>query len=163
RAYALRSNAILESLRAEHPEQAAGWNALIALNDYNLGHRAYSVQRYPEALSAFEASRTIRDEQLKRGEAGADGPTHLAQVLLYLCRTYLAAHRNNEALAAGQRAAAICQLLVDRYPNEYSYKTTLYLSHEELSFVYQTLDRPGDVIACHEAARAILKAAAVKH
>jgi tetratricopeptide (TPR) repeat protein len=162
RAYAHRSNAIFEDLRASRSGDSGSLVHLIALNDYNIGHSHYSEQQLPEAIAAFEASRRICEEELKRGNAGSTLQSDLARTLLYLCRTYKDLGRRDDALAAGTRSVAIYRLLLDRDPADYTSAMQLTLAHEELGFVYEGLGQWHNSISCHEAARTILKAAALK-
>ena len=83
--------------------------------------------------------------------------------LVYLCRVRLNAGRHGDAVEPGRRAVATYQDLLARSPGDYSLTDQLYLAHEELGFAYQGLKRWDDVIACHEASRATLKAAAERH
>jgi hypothetical protein len=83
-------------------------------------------------------------------------------MLLYLCRTHKDLQRYDDSIAAGKQAVAVFQRLIDQDPGDYSLGMSLYLAHEELSFNYQARSQWDDMIACHQAARAVLQAMATR-
>src|SRR5262249_47602659 len=104
----------------------------------------------------------VCEKQIERGDRGQTMQNDLARSFLYLCRAYRAAGRRDDALDAGRRSVAIYRTLVDRDPSDSTASDQLYLAHAELGFVYQSLGRWDDLIACRESARSTLKAAATK-
>ena len=163
RGYARRSSVILESLATQHPGQPDHNAHIIALNYHNIGHTYFYDHRPAEAIAAFEAGVRYCQEQIRRGDRSDPIQLDLARNLVYLCRVERTSDRVDDAIDAGKRAIPIYRAILDREPANYSVATQLCLAHEELGFAYQAPSRWADVIACHEAARATLKAAAGKH
>jgi tetratricopeptide (TPR) repeat protein len=116
-----------------------------------------------EAAAAFEAAIRVCEEAIRRGDHGRLIRLDLARALVYLGRARLWLGRPEDAAEPIRQGIATYRELLDQAPADYSCASRLYLAHEELSFAYSALGRREDVIACHEAARATLKAAVERH
>src|SRR5262249_19660033 len=158
RARARRSNAIYEAIAAAQPDGPIPEAHSIALNDYNIGHNWFMDGNLSEAAAALESAIRVCEETIRRGDKSRAIRLDLAQALVYLGRVRLNAGRHEDAVGPIRRAVSIYRELLDQSPLDYSYAYLLHLAHEELGFVYMGLERPDDVIACHEAARGVLKA-----
>jgi tetratricopeptide (TPR) repeat protein len=163
RARARRSNAIYEAMAAERPDGPLADAHAISLNDYNIGDAWIRENRPTEAATAFEAAIRVCEEAIRRGDHGRPIRLDLARALVYLGRARLRLARLADAVEPIRRAIATYRELLDQAPADYSCTNLLYLAHEELSFAFKGLGRTDDVIACHEAAREIVKAAAERH
>ena len=163
RACATRSNALFKALDAERPDGPMADAHSIALNDYDIGNMWFLDKHLTEAAVAFESAIRVCEEAIRRGDRGPLIRLDRARALVYLGRARLQGGRPADAVEPIRRAIATYQALLDQSPSDYSYVDPLYLAHEELAFAYQGLKRWDDVIACHEAARAVIEAAARRH
>ncbi len=163
RGRARRSNALFEEIAAGRPDGHLADAHAMSLNHYNIGHSWFCEGKLPEAAASFESAIRACEEAIRRGDQGRLIRLDLARALVYLCRVRIASGRCADALGPARRAIDLYRDLVDQSPSDYSFANLLYLAHEELSFAYQGLKRWEDVIACHEAVRATLKAAAERH
>ena len=163
RARARRSNAIFEAIAAGRAEGPIPDAHSIALNYHNIGNHWFEDGNLPEATAALESAIRVCEETIRRGDQQSLIRRDLAQALMYLGRVRLRGGRPEDAIAPIRRAIATFRGLLDPAPDDLNVTKYLYLAHEEMGFVYQTLGREEDRIACHEAARAVLKAAAERH
>jgi serine/threonine-protein kinase len=163
RARARRSNAIYEALAARRPDGPITAAHSVSLNDYNIGHTCFLDKDLAGAASAFESAIRVCEEAMRRGDQDRPIRLDLARALVYLGRVRIHTGRMADAVEPIRRAIAIYQALVDQPPPDFSYTQLLSLAYDELGFAYMGLGRPDDRIACHEAARAALKAAAERH
>ncbi|MGP0064428.1 MAG: protein kinase domain-containing protein [Isosphaeraceae bacterium] len=162
RAYARRSNEIFEARGLEEPDRPDPHGHAIALNDHNIGDSYFHQQRLGDAAAAFRAGVRVCQEQVRRGDRGDLVQLDLGRNLLYLSRVERNSGHLDEAVDAGRRAVAAYRAIYDREPGNYTCAIQLHLSHEELGFAYELLERWGDTIASFEASRAILRATAEK-
>jgi tetratricopeptide (TPR) repeat protein len=159
---ARRSNAIYEPRAAERPDGPLTEAHSISLNHYNIGD-AWIREKKPAEAAEFEAALRVSEEAIRRGDESRVIRLDLARALVYLGRARLWLGRPGDAVEPIRRAIAAYRELLDQAPADYSCTSLLYLAHEELSFAYGALGRREDVIACHEAARATVKAAVERH
>jgi tetratricopeptide (TPR) repeat protein len=163
RARARRSNTLFEEIAAGRPDRPLADAHSMSLNHYNTGHSWFYEWNLSEAAASFEAAIRVCEEAIRRGDQDRSIQIDLARALVYLGRVRIASGRCDDAVGPARRAIGIYRHLLDQSPSDYSTANLLYLAHEELSFAYQGLNRWADVIACHEAARATLKAAAERN
>ncbi|HLH29551.1 MAG TPA: hypothetical protein VKW77_11565, partial [Acidimicrobiales bacterium] len=163
RDFARRSNALFEAIEAERPDGPPAEAHSIALNHYNIGNAWFSEGKRPEAAAAFESSVRVCEDAIRRGDRGRGIRLDLARALVYLGRARLQLGRPADAVGPIRQAIATYREWLDESPSDAVVPGLLYLAHEELSFAYQGLGRREDVIACHEAAREMLKATAERH
>jgi tetratricopeptide (TPR) repeat protein len=163
RALARRSIDVLEAIDAERPDRALIDAHLIGLNYYNIGHTWFVEGNRPEAAAAFEAAIRVGEAAVRRGDRGRATRLDLARGLVYLCRVRIASGRFEEAVGPGRRAIDIYRPLLAEEPADYACAELLFLAQEELSYAYEGPRRWGEAIAWHEAARATLKAEALRY
>jgi serine/threonine-protein kinase len=163
RARARRSNAIYEAMAAKRPDGPLVEAHATSLNYYNIGDAWIRENKPTEAAAAFEAAIRVCEEAIRRGDHGRLIRLDVARALVYLGRARLRLGRPADAVEPIRQAIATYRELLDQQPADYSCTSLLYLAHEELGFAYSALGRREDVIACREASRETVRAAAERH
>jgi len=159
-----RSTAVFQRLLADHPDGDREQSIqMIGLNHYDCGHRQFLHRRYPEAVEAFLAARTIWQASLDEYGPSRARSQLQAKTELYLCRAYHGARRPDNALVAGRRAIDIYRALVHDHPQDFDYSQQLNLAYQEVSFIPMVAGRTDEAVLLFEEARRTLKQAAASH
>ena len=163
REHTRRSNAIYEALGAGRTDGPIAHAVSMAQNHHNIGDKWFIQGRLAEAEVSFLAAVHLCDEDIRRGDRGAGIRLELLRSLLYLGRVRLWTGRAEQAIEPIRRAIDTGRALLDEKPADYAITTKLYQAHEELGHTYFGLRRFDDCITAHEAACAVMMAAAERH
>jgi serine/threonine-protein kinase len=163
REYARRSNILYEAMAAERSEGPIPYAGNISKNYHNIGHLWFMQGQKKEAEAAFLSAIRICEESIRRGDRDREIRLDQARALLYLGRVRLQSQRGDDAVEPIRRSIATFQSIFEEDPSDFATARQLELAQEELAMTYRGLGRVDDGIACHEAARATLEAAAARH